>query len=151
MELNRFTLGIGALILLVIAALYYFVPSITSSPTGLVTGILEPSNPFTGKLTAAIEKLFRDKPQAIIEQAGRIGILLPGGNSIQFTRDATQNDQDVVIILNAATTTLTRYRTYPEFVQNEFTYVPPEQLAAENPYVRAQYPNGLYLMPVNVD
>ena len=151
MEFNRITLGIGALIILAIAALYYFAPNLTASPTGLVSGVLEPGNPFTGKLTSTIEKLFRNKPQAIIEQSGRIGVILPGGNSIQFTKDAGLSEQDVVIILNATTTTLTQFHTFPEFVQNEFTYVPADQLANENPYVRAQYPNGFYLMPVNVE
>ncbi|QQR92804.1 MAG: hypothetical protein IPJ89_01000 [Candidatus Iainarchaeum archaeon] len=150
MELNPFTIGFIALAVLAIGAAYYFSPSIFSAPTGLVTGVLEPSNPFSGKLTSTIEKMFRDQPQSYIEQDGRHGLLLPGGASVQFSTSPTTTEQDVVIILNASTAKITSYHAYPEFVQNEFTYVPPEQLAGESPYIRAQYPNGIYLMPVNV-
>jgi hypothetical protein len=117
--------------------------------------VLEPTNPFSGKMTSAIEKIFRNTPQAIIElkQPGgeHIGFILPGGNGVQFTSDTASTDKDVVIILNATNAKLTSYHTYPEFVQNEFTYIPPEQLVNENPYVRAQYPSGFYAMPVNVE
>lgn len=149
MEFNRVTIGIGVLILVGLAAIYLYAP--TLSPTALVTTALPPSNPFVGKVAHAMEDLFRDTPQAVIEQDGRVGILLPGGNSVQFTEDAKATDQDVVIILNATTAHITTFHTYPEFVQNEFTYVPAEQLQSENSYVRAQYPNGLYLMPVNIE
>jgi hypothetical protein len=121
------------------------------SPTALVSGVLPPSNPFIGKVSRTMEDLFSDKPQAVIEQDGRVGILLPGGNSIQFAQDAKSTDKDVVLILNASHSSLSRFNSYPTFVQNEFTYIPPEQLQNENPYVRAAYPNGLYLMPVNVE
>ena len=150
MEFNRITLGVAVLAALAFAAVYYFSPTSFSSPTGFVSGVLEPSNPFTGRLTSTIEKLFRDEPQAYIEQSGRNGLLLPGGASVQFATDPASTEQDVVIILNATTAKLNSYHLFPEFVQNEFTYVPPEQLVGENPYVRAQYPNGIYLMPVNV-
>jgi len=153
MEINRFTIGIGLLIVVSLAAIYFLLPAI--SPTGLVTGTLSPTlptyNPFIGKVTHAIEKTFVDNPQAVVEQTGRVGLLLPGGNSVQFATDATTTDQDVVIILNASTNTLTKFNTYPSFVQNEFTYVPAEQLASEGPYVVALYPAGFYLMPVNVE
>ncbi len=150
MEFNRITLGVAVLAALAFAAVYYFSPASFSAPTGLVSSVLQPSNPFTGKLTSTIEKLFRDEPQAYIEQAGRSGLMLPGGTSVQFTTDPTSTEQDVVIILNASTAKLTTYHSFPEFVQNEFTYIPPEQLVEENPYIRAQYPNGIYLMPANV-
>lgn len=150
MEMNRFTIGFAVLIALALGAVYYLSPSTLSAPTGLVTGVLEPSNPFTGKLTQTIEKLFRDEPQAYVEQADRQGLLFPGGASVQFSTAPNTTEQDVVIILNASTAKLSGYHVYPEFVSNEFTYVPAEQLAQENPYIRAQYPNGIYLMPVNV-
>lgn len=151
MEINRFTIGIAILVVVGIVGAYYFLPSSTfSAPTGLVTGVLEPSNPFAGKLTSTIEKLLKDEPQAYVEQAGRRGLLLPGGTSVQFTTDPLNTEQDVVIILNASTAKITNYHAYPKFVQNEFTYIPAEQLVDENPYIRAQYPNGIYLMPVNV-
>ncbi len=149
MEFNRITIGVGLLILVGLAAVYLWMPSI--SPTALVSVALPPSNPFVGKVTTTMENLFRDKPQAVIEQDGRVGIILPGGNSIQFAQDAKITDKDVVIILNAATTKLTIFNTYPTFVQNQFTYVPTEQLVGENPYVRAQYPGGIYLLPVNIE
>lgn len=149
MELNRITLGLGILVLLALGFVFLFNPTI--DPTGLVSSSFQPSQPFLGKLTSTIETIFRNKPQSIVEQDGRVGILLPGGNSVQFTRNPAQTQQDVVIILNATNTRLDDYHTYPEFVENEFTFVPAEQLEKEDPYVRAQYPNGLYLMPVNVE
>lgn len=149
MEFNRITLGIGLLILLAIGFVYVWKPDL--SPTALISGSLPTYNPFLGPVTQSIEKMFRDKPQAVVEQSGRVGLLFPSGNSVQFAKDGKTTEQDVVVILNASTTTLTNFHMYPEFVQNEFTYVPAEQLQSENPYVRAQYPNGYYLMPVNVD
>jgi len=153
MEFNRVTIGIGLLIIVGLAAVYVLSP--TLSPTALVSGTLPNAlptyNPFIGKVTHAIEKTFANNPQAVVEQTGRVGLLLPGGNSVQFAIDATTTDQDVVIILNASTNTLTKFNTYPAFVQNEFTYVPAEQLANEGPYVVALYPAGFYLMPVNVE
>ncbi len=149
MEFNRITIGIGILILVGVAAAYYFVPSL--SPTGFVAGsILPPSNQFMAKPTEYMNKIFVDKPQAVVEMDGRAGFTLPGGNSVQFARDRSGTDQDVVIILNASHITLTSYHTYPDFVPNEFTYVPPEQLGSADPYVRETYPNGYYLMPANV-
>ncbi len=150
MEFNRITMGIVILIIVGVAAVHFLMPSL--SPTALVTGSLTSNyNPFIGKVTRAMENLFADSPQAVIEQSGRVGLLLPGGNSIQFAHNPESTDQDVVIILNATTNTLTEFNTFPEFVQNEFTYVPAEELSNENPYVKAQYPDGFYLMPVNVE
>jgi len=153
MEINRFTIGIGLLIAVGLAAVYFLLPGF--SPTALVTGTVTPTlptyNPFIGKVTHAIEKIFADNPQAVVEQTDRVGLLLPGGNSVQFATNAKTTDQDVVIILNASTNTLTKFNTFPLFVQNEFTYVPAEQLSGEGPYIVALYPAGYYLMPVNVE
>lgn len=153
MEINRVTIAIGLLIIVGLAAVYVLSPNL--SPTALATGTfsaeLPTYNPFIGKVTHAIEKIFANNPQAVVEQTGRVGLLLPGGNSVQFATDAATTDQDVVIILNASTNTLTKFNTYPTFVQNEFTYVPAEQLASEGPYVVALYPAGFYLMPVDVE
>jgi hypothetical protein len=149
MDFNTPTLFIGILLVAGIAALYLFAPDF--SPTALVTTAIPPTNPFLGKVTRNIEQLFRDNPQAVIEQDGRTGLLLPGGNSVQFANDESTTDKDVVFILNAAHQSIAQFHTYPEFVSNEFTYISPEQLAGENPYVRAQYPNGLYLMPVDLE
>lgn len=149
MELNRITIGIGLLILASIAFVYVSAPSLT--PSALVSGTLPTYNPFIGKVTRAIEKMFVNNPQAVVEQSGRVGLLLPGGNSIQFANDPSATNQDVVIILNASATTLTQFNTYPTFVENQFTYVPADQLVSEGPYVKALYPNGLYLMPVDVE
>ncbi|MDP2665882.1 MAG: hypothetical protein Q8P05_00030 [Candidatus Diapherotrites archaeon] len=149
MELNRIMLGVGILALLGLGLFLFLNPNLDA--TGLVSAPFTSSNPFSGKLTTTIENLFRNKPQSIIEQDGRIGILLPGGNSVQFTRDARTTNQDVVIILNARTTKLDHFNEYPTFVENEFTFVPPKEIEKEDPYVRAQYPDGLYLMPVNVE
>lgn len=129
--------------------LYFGLPNF--SPTGLVSTVLPPSNPFIGKVTHNMEQIFRDQPQAVIEQDGRNGLLLPGGNSIQFATDATSTQMDVVFILNATHHTVPNFHSYPDFVDNEFTYVPPSELSSENPYVRAQYPDGLYLLPVNIE
>lgn len=149
MELNRITIGIGILILVGLAFVYVSMP--TLSPTALVSGTMPTYNPFIGKVTYAIEKMFANNPQAVVEQSGRVGLVLPGGNSVQFSNDPSSTTQDVVIILNASTTTLTQFNTYPSFVENQFTYIPAEQLSGEGPYVKALYPNGLYLMPVNVE
>lgn len=149
MEFNRVTIGVGLLIVVGLVFVYVSAPAL--SPTALVSGTLPTYNPFIGKVTHAMEKMFVNNPQAVIEQSGRVGLLLPGGNSVQFANDATATDQDVVIILNASTTTLTQFNTFPTFVENQFTYVPSEQLSAEGPYVKALYPNGFYLMPVNVE
>lgn len=149
MEFSRVTIGIGILILVALAFVYVSAPNLT--PTALVSGTLPTYNPFIGKVTHTIEKMFANNPQAVVEQSGRVGLILPGGNSIQFANDATTTDQDVVIILNASTTTLTKFNTFPAFIENQFTYVPVDQLASEGPYVKALYPNGFYLMPVNVE
>ncbi len=149
MEFSRTTLGIGLVIIVGLVAVYTLAP--TFSPTALVTSSLPTYNPFIGKVTHAIEKTFANNPQAVVEQSGRVGLLLPGGNSIQFANDSSITDQDVVIILNAATNTLTQFNTFPTFIQNQFTYVPAEQLSSEGPYIIALYPNGFYLMPVNVE
>lgn len=149
MEFNRITMGIGLLILVGLGVVYFFAPNL--SPTGFVAAsILPPSNQIMEKPTKYMNAIFVDKPLAVIEQDGRAGFLLPGGNSVQFTRDRSSTDQDVVIILNASHTTLTTFHTYPEFVKNEFTYIPPEQLTSADPYVQQLYPNGYYLMPANV-
>lgn len=149
MDFNTPTLLIGLFLVVGIAALYLFAPDF--SPTALVTTAIPPSNPFVGKVTRNIDQIFRDSPQAVIEQDGRTGLLLPGGNSVQFANDASTTDKDVVFILNATHHTISQFHAYPEFVSNEFTYISPEQLASENPYVRAQYPDGLYLMPVDIE
>lgn len=149
MEFSRTTIGIGLIIAIALGAVYLLAPSL--SPTALVTSSIPTYNPFIGKVTHAVEKMFANNPQAVIEQADRVGLLLPGGNSVQFANDPSTTDQDVVIILNASTTTLTQFNTFPTFVQNQFTYVPADQLSAEGPYVVALYPNGFYLMPVNVE
>jgi hypothetical protein len=149
MNFDTNTILIGILLVGGIAALYFFAPDF--SPTALVTTALPPSNPFVGKVTRNIEQLFRNTPQAVIEQDGRTGLLLPGGNSIQFTNDPSSTTQDVVFVLNATHHMISNFHTYPEFVSNEFTYIPPEQLSGENPYVIAQYPDGMYLMPVDVE
>lgn len=148
MEINRITIGIALLILVGLAFVYVTLPDV--SPTGLVSGTLPTYNPFIGKVTHALEKIFANNPQAVIEQSGRVGIVLPGGNSVQFANDAASTKQDVVIILNASTNTLTQFNTYPTFVDNQFTYIPADQLSSEGPYVKALYPNGLYLMPIDV-
>ncbi len=149
MEFSRTTIGIGLVIIIALVAVYSLAPSF--SPTALVTSSIPTYNPFIGKVTHAIEQTFANNPQAVIEQSGRVGLLLPGGNSVQFANDPLATEQDVVIILNAATNTLTQFNTFPTFVQNQFTYVPADQLASEGPYVVALYPNGIYLMPVNVE
>jgi hypothetical protein len=136
----------------IFAAVYFLQPELPGA--GMVTSIIPTSsagNPFIGNVTNTIGELFKDKPQAVIEQAGRVGLLLPGGNSVQFTKDAKQTTQDVVIILNAANYQMDNANVYPDFVENEFTFVPPEALENEKPYVRALYPNGFYIMPVNVE
>ena len=148
MEFNRLTLGIGILILLVAGGLFIWKPSF--APTGLVTDTFRPANPFVGKVSDAMNNLFRDSPQAVVEQDGRVGLLFPDGPSVQFAKDGKTTDQDVVIILNASTTKLTEFNDYPIFRQNEFTFVPADQLLDENPYVRAQYPDGMFLMPIDV-
>ncbi|MBM3281849.1 MAG: hypothetical protein FJY86_00725 [Candidatus Diapherotrites archaeon] len=148
MEINRITIGIALLILVGLAFVYVSLPDV--SPTALVSGTLPTYNPFIGKVTHAVEKIFANNPQAVIEQSNRVGIVLPGGNSVQFANDAASTKQDVVIILNASTNTLTQFNTYPTFVDNQFTYIPVEQLSSEGPYVKALYPNGLYLMPIDV-
>lgn len=149
MEINRVTIGVGFLILLGFALFFVLTPSFT--PTALVTGTLPTYNPFIGKVTHAIEKTFANNPQAVIEQSGRVGLVLPGGNSVQIANDSRATEQDVVIILNASTHTLTQFNTFPTFEDNEFTYVPSQELESEGPYVRSLYPNGYYLMPVNVE
>lgn len=149
MDFNTNFLFIGILLVAGIAGLYFFAPDF--SPTALVTTAIPPSNPFVGKVTHNINELFRDSPQAVIEQDGRTGLLLPGGNSVQFANDASTTEKDVVFILNATHHSMTQFHTYPEFVSNEFTYISPEQLSGENPYVRAQYPDGLYLLPVDLE
>ncbi len=149
MELNRVTIGVAILILLGLALVYLWVPSI--SPTALIIGSFPTYNPFVGKVTQAIDKMFVDNPQAVVEQSGRVGLLLPGGTSVQFAHNASSTEQDVVIILNATTTKITVFNTFPMFKSNEFTYVPSSELGNENLYVQALYPNGFYLLPVNVE
>ncbi len=149
MEFSRTTIGIGLVIIISLVAVYVLAPNF--SPTALVSSSLPTYNPFIEKVTHAIEQTFANNPQAVVEQAGRVGLLLPGGNSVQFANDPAATDQDVVIILNASINTLTQFNTYPTFVQNQFTYIPAEQLLNEGPYIIALYPNGFYLMPVNVE
>ena len=149
MEMNRTIIGIGLLIIVGLGLVYVFAPDL--SPTGFAAAtIFPPSNPFMSEVTENMNRIFVDKPQAVVKRTDSAGILLPGGNSILFARDRKTTDQDVVIILNASHTTLTTFHAYPEFVPNEFTYVPPEQLQTEDPYIRELYPNGYYLMPANV-
>lgn len=149
MEINHIVMGIGFLILVGLGAVYFFAPDL--SPTGLVTStILPPSNSFLSGVKDNIQNIFGDIPQAVVKRKDSAGILLPGGNSILFTNDRKTTEQDVMIILNATHTTLTVFHMYPEFVPNEFTYVPPEQLESEDPYIRELYPNGYYVMPSNV-
>lgn len=149
MEFSRTTIGIGLVIIVALVAVYSLAP--TFSPTALVTSSLPTYNPFIGKVTHAVEKIFANNPQAVTEQKEHVGLSFPGGNSVLFANDPLATEQDVVIILNASTNTLTHFNTYPTFVQNEFTYVPADQLVSEGPYVVALYPNGYYLMPVNVE
>ncbi|MFH0969867.1 MAG: hypothetical protein V1776_00165 [Candidatus Diapherotrites archaeon] len=148
MHLNRFAIGAGILILLGLSFLYFRYTDL--NPTAFVTSSFQPSNPFIGKVTHSIEHIFASNPQAVIEQDGRVGLLFPGGNSVQFSQTPETTTEDVVIILNASHTTLTTYNMYPSFVTNEFTYVSPEQIDNVGPYVRAQYPAGFYLMPLDV-
>ncbi len=150
MEFNRVTVGVGLLILLGLAFVYVWKPTFT--PTALLSSAFKPtSNPFLSKVTNAIETNFADNPQAVIEQGNRVGLVFPGGTSVQFAIEPGSTDQDVVIILNASLIQLPNANTYPAFVSNQFTYVSPSELGNENPYVQALYPHGLYLMPISVE
>ncbi len=151
MEFNRYTIVIAVVVLLGLGAIYIFAPQ--TSPTALVSGVFEPRNTFVSKVSDALHPLFDSRPQSFIEMQGRVGILLPGGTSIQFATQPEQTALDVVIILNASNAALIPkvFHAYPEFVSNEFTYIPPEQLQGEDAYVRAQYPNGVYALPTSLE
>ena len=151
MEFNRYTIIIAVVILLGLGVVYVFSPN--TSPTALVSGMFEPRSTFVSKVSDALHPLFDSRPQSFIQMQGRVGILLPGGTSVQFSTQSGQTTQDVVVILNASNAALVpkTFHTFPEFVSNEFTYIPPEQLQGEDAYVRAQYPNGVYVLPTNLE
>lgn len=138
---------IVVVVLVIIAGLFYFF-SPRIHPTALIAGVIGAQSPVQSQLYSAIDRMFEGKPQSFTQEADFYGLQFPAGTAIKFNRDPYSTQQDVLVLVNASNVQIQNANQFPQMTINQFTFVPFETI--QDPYMKTLYPQGYYVMPVNV-
>ncbi len=126
-----------------------------------IGGLLIGSNFLTGiaPISNALDKIIDTNTVKVIEHDEHFGLLLQNGDMIEFSKDISLSDADIVILINVAEIQegVINTKNLPacpppgkKLETGKFCYVPKEVLEIDEPHLAEVYPKGIILRPFDI-
>lgn len=110
-------------------------------------------------ISDALDKIAKLNTNNLLEHQEHEGLLLPNGDMVEFSRDISLSDEDVIMLINVAgiNKDVINIENVPgcpppgqEMQTGKFCYVPSNILAQDEPHLAEVYPEGILIRPFDI-